>query len=248
MTTVRKGDATALPLKDESVHCVVTSPPYNVGIEYDGYDDQIDFIEYDRMAAAASREMYRVLVPGGRAWVNVMQAVPVQVNDAAVGDKPADERFPLGDLWLDALLSAGFHYRDTITWIQDSHDGACAWGSYRMPSAPNLRGCYEIILCVYKGKTWKRSPPAMKGWMEPAPPLSAVTPWTDLVRNVWTMRPERRSPGAPAPFPLELPTRCLRLSTWPGETVLDPFAGSGTTVRAARAWDRLGIGFDLGGE
>ena len=66
----------------------------------------------------------------------------------------------------------------------------------------------------------------------------------DLVRNVWTMRPERRRDDAPAPFPLALPARAIRLSTWPGELVVDPFAGSGTTMRAAEELGRPALGFD----
>ena len=70
--------------------------------------------------------------------------------------------------------------------------------------------------------------------------------WTSLVSNVWKMQPEARGPGDhPAPYPEELAMRAIRLSTWPGETVLDPFMGSGTTLMAARALGRKAIGIEL---
>ena len=228
---VQHGDARDLPLDDASVACVVTSPPYNMDIEYgDHYVDRLDWNEYGRLAVEASREIERVLVPGGRAWVNVPPAAPggrygSRVNVAAG--------------WADALEGAGLNYRDTVVWIQDSHDAACAWGSWRRPTAPNLRGSYELILSFYKGD-WKRVDPTEEGYTDEG------EDWPDLVRNVWTMQPARRRDGAPAPFPEELPARCIRLSTFPGETVLDPFAGSGTTLRAAESLGRVGLGFDLG--
>ena len=238
--TVRLGDATNVTeVADESVSCIVTSPPYNVGIEYgEHYDDTQDWIEYSHMVLHSAREMHRVLVSGGRAWVNVMPSVPVGL----------DSRINLSGIWLDAFWKAGFGYRDTVIWIQDSHDGGCAWGSWRLPSAPNLRGGYEVILCVFKDH-WKcKLPRADTGVvaLDQQDDNLAATPWTDVVRNFWNIRPERRRPDAPAPFPPELPARCIRLSTWPGETVLDPFCGSATTIKAAEALGRVGIGFDLG--
>lgn len=232
---VVRGDATHLPLADESVHCVVTSPPYNVGIEYHDYDDHLPWSDYFEMAQRSSNEMDRVLVPGGRAWVNVMPSVPVEGVPA---------RLNLGRLWAQALHDAGLHYRDTVIWKQDSHDGGTAWGSWLRPSAPNLRGSYEIILCVFK-HPYKRTPPdALKGWQAPREELGGD--WTDLCRNVWELQPARPNNDAPAPFPIELPARAIRLSTWPGEVVLDPFAGSGTSLRAASNLGRVGVGIDIG--
>jgi DNA modification methylase len=61
---------------------------------------------------------------------------------------------------------------------------------------------------------------------------------------VWRIRPARRN-GHPVPFPVELACRVIRLSTWPRETVLDPFAGSGTTLEAARRLGRRAIGIEV---
>lgn len=232
---VRFGDARKLPLADESVHCVVTSPPYGVGVAYDDYTDVSPTNAlYQDLVTESTREMARVLVPGGRVWLNVMPSVPL-VDEAS--------RYPLHEVWADGLRDAGLMYRDTVIWIQDAFDGACGWGSWRKPSAPNLRGAYEVILCYFKPPYRRETPQEWKGWSDDADEIGGA--WQDLTRNVWSMRPARRRPDAPAPFPAELPQRCIRLSTWPGEVVLDPFAGSGTTVEVARSLDRIGIGFDV---
>lgn len=233
------GDATSMPLKTQSVHCIVTSPPYNVSIPYEGYDDQLPWVDYRRMAIDASREMARVLVPGGRVWLNVQGVTPIGKGDNS-------RRYALGALWHTCLAEAGLFFRDEIAWIQDSYDGGCAWGSWLQPSAPNTRGSWEKILCFYRGPSWKRDTPLdWKGWRAPREELGGE--WMDLCRNVWKLPPVPRKFG-PAPFPVELPARAIRLSTWPGEVVLDPFVGTGQTLRAAASLDRIGIGFDISPE
>jgi site-specific DNA-methyltransferase (adenine-specific) len=105
--------------------------------------------------------------------------------------------------------------------------------------APNLRGDWESILVAASGE-WERRPPAgLEDWRD------GVGGWAALCSTVWNLRPEHRdSDGHPAAFPLELARRAIRLSTWPDETVLDPFAGSGTTLRAARQLGRRAIGIE----
>lgn len=232
---VSRGHAGALQLPDESVHCVVTSPPYNCGIEYEGYNDQRAWSEYVRsLVVPASREIERVLIPGGRAWVNV----PVNGPPDQFGG-----RMNVAGLWQNALQEGTrLRYRDTIVWKQDAHDGGTQWGSWLRPSAPNLRGEYEVILCFFKGHWTRPNPGAIE-----LPRQDLGGDWTDLCRNVWTL-PTVRSKFSPAAFPIELPARAIRLSTWPGEVVLDPFGGSGTTAEAADILGRVGISIDVSAE
>jgi site-specific DNA-methyltransferase (adenine-specific) len=95
-----------------------------------------------------------------------------------------------------------------------------------------------VILAAYKD-TWAReAPDGFEGWRD------ENGAWTSLVSNVWRMQPEQRN-GHPAPFPLDLPTRAIRLSTWPGETVFDPFMGQGSTLRAAKDLGRKAVGVEI---
>lgn len=241
-------DSRKIPLRDEVVACVVTSPPYNVGIPNypSGYKDWAPWTVYYAKARLWAREMGRILVPGGRCWLNIQPTVPETPGI------PSGARVNLMHLWMEALTEAGLTYRDTIAWVQDSFDGACAWGSWCRPSAPNLRGSHEMILLYHKGP-WKRTPtPALSKWQDDREGLGGD--WVDLVRNVWKINPANNATGneayrgkkAVAAYPIELPARAIRLSTWPHELVVDPFAGRGTTGWAAEALGRRSVLLDVG--
>lgn len=221
-----------------------------------GYADHLPWIVYAAKARLWAKEMYRIATAGGRVWLNVQQTVPMVVGEVG------GERVNLAHLWMEALSAAGFAYRDTIVWVQDNFDGQCAWGSWLTPSAPNLRGSSELILLYYKGE-WKRECPPVfkgrkmggvlvKGWKDPRVGLGGD--WVDLVRNVWTISPANKTDGRrvpdpnnwPAAFPIEVPARAIRLSTWPNELVCDPFSGRGTTGWAAEQLGRRSVLLDLG--
>lgn len=245
---VHLGSATYLPLPDESVDCIVTSPPYNLGMDYSGVSDSYEATEYVDLAIESVRQMWRVTKPGARVWLNLLHVAP-QFDDleklrAARLDPEAPRAAKLDwrkdpfDVWRRALDMFGFKYRDTVAWIQPGFDQATAWGSMLSPNAPNLRGRWEPIGLFFKG-TWARGRTERNDltWDE-------FSVWT---RNVWEIRTEYRR-GHPAPFPEEIPRRAIKLSTWPGDVVLDPFCGSGTTLKVAKDLGRIGIGFDLSPE
>lgn len=236
------------------VPCIVGSPPYNVAIPNypSGYDDHRPWHIYRSYAHLWAIQIYHSLEIGGRCWINVQPTVPM------VPGEPAAGRVNLAQIWHEALVKAGLDYRDTVFWIQDNFDGACAWGSWRQPSSPNLRGGYEVILSYYKIR-WQR--PMPKEWKgKPQPRHGPGGDWTDLVRNVWKINPA--NPGTwhhkveggksatkrnlPALYPIEVPLRCIRLSTWPGEWVVDPWAGHCTTGYAADQLERPSLMVDLG--
>jgi len=163
MRVVINGSATDLPLLDESVATVVTSPPYNVGIENkqglaEYGHDLLPWESYVELANSTATEIERVLIPGGRAWVNIQATVPLDSSSPKQRG-----RMNLCHIWESALLLAGLSYRDTVVWLQDSHDGGCAWGSWGMPSSPNLRGGHEFVLVYYKPH------PDTDGWKRPTP-------------------------------------------------------------------------------
>jgi DNA modification methylase len=233
--TLYCADLRAVDLPVASVAAVVTSPPYNVGLDYDTTPDALDWLAYGQLATEAADLMARVLVDGGRAWVNTAVSVPAE-PDGSVRARGCKCRVMLAQRWADTLADAGIVPVDQIAWCSARGAGT-AWGSWESPAAPNLRGDWESILVAANG-AWERPAPAgLEDWHD------TVGGWAALCSTVWQIPPAARN-GHPAPFPLELARRCIRLSTWPDETVLDPFAGSGTTLVAARQLGRRAIGIE----
>lgn len=228
--TWHRGDAAHLPLPDDSVPCIVTSPPYNVGIDYPAYSDSLPWGAYWAKARSWAKEMARVLQPGGRLWLVIAPTVP------KVPGEPGGERVAFASRWTETLLVRELAYRDQIIWRQQP-DGACAWGSWLLPSAPNVRGRYEVVLSFYK-EPYKRPYPSQvfrgtknrEGWRDADDDFGG--PWTDLVTNVWDVKQTTGKGRYPGSYPPELAARCIRLSTWPNELVVDPFAGGGATGQA----------------
>jgi site-specific DNA-methyltransferase (adenine-specific) len=223
----------------EIAAAVVTSPPYNVGIGYGG-DDEADALawpDYRALAGDVAGLMARALVPGGRAWVNTAVSVPeVPGPGGHHSGRTTKRRVLLAHLWATALGAAGMELVDQVAWSSLRGSGT-AWGSWQSPAAPNLRGDYEVLTIACR-HGWERRPPSgAEGWRD------TLGGWPALCSTVWQIAPARRD-GHPAPMPVEVARRAIRLSTWPGEIVLDPFAGSGTTLLAARQLGRQAIGIE----
>ena len=217
----------------EGVACCVTSPPYNVAIEYADHDDAMPWVEYERLAGAACSLVARSLVVGGRAWVNV---VPIIEAAGSVDGEPV--RRSLLRTWLNAATSSGLGVWDTVAWTSPGRSGGTAWGSWERPTAPNLRGDWEAVIVAYRDQWQRSAPEGQEAFRDQS------GDWQNLCKNVWRIPPERRTEH-PAPFPVELAQRCIRLSTWPGEVVFDPFMGSGSTLLAARLLGRRAVGVEL---
>jgi DNA modification methylase len=240
--TIHNGRADdSWPVHPGSASCVVFSPPYNVGLDYDQGDDLDEWAAYESMAFNVCSEAAKALHEAGRCWVNVTPIVPATPIPA--GDhsgRGSNPRVSLMAIWHHALALAGLDVWDYVAWTSPRGPG-CAWGSWASPAGPNMRGEWEVIIVAYKG-TWSRQTPARwHGWKDDGD-------WMPLTKNVWTITPEHRGDATgnhPAPFPLELAARAIRLSTWPDDLVIDPFMGSGTTLRAAKDLGRRAIGIDV---
>jgi DNA modification methylase len=215
---------TMTELPDCSVHLMVTSPPYNVGKDY---DEDLSLEEYLAFLERVWKETYRVLVPGGRACVNI----------ANLGRKPY---LPLHSLLITNLLSLGFLMRGEIIWNKAaSASPSTAWGSWRSAGNPTLRDVHEYIL-VFCKETFKRQNPHKRE--------STISrdEFLEYNKSVWNFAAEpARKIGHPAPFPVELPRRLIQLYTFENEIILDPFMGSGQTAIAARKSNRHFIGYEI---
>lgn len=219
-------------LPDNCVHLMVTSPPYNVGKEY---DEDFTLDEYLAFLERVWREVWRVLVPGGRACINI----------ANLGRKPY---LPLNAFIARQMYDIGFLMRGEIIWNKAGHASpSTAWGSWQSPSNPTLRDVHEYIL-VFSKQRFGRS----KKRPGDAPDREATISRDDFLehtKSVWTFPPEpARRVGHPAPFPVELPRRLIELYTFAGEVVLDPFMGSGQTAIAALRTDRRYVGYEVSPE
>ncbi len=200
-------------LPSNCVHLMVTSPPYNVGKEY---DEDLSLSEYMGLIEEVMREVYRVLVWGGRACFNV----------ANLGRRPY---IPLHAYLIQVFEEIGFLLRGEIIWDKgDAVSGSStAWGTWMSAVNPTLRDQHEYIIVLSKG-SFKR----VRG--EGKEDTITREEFLEYTRSVWRFPPESaRRVGHPAPFPEELPRRCIQLYTFSGDVVLDPFAGSGTTCVAA---------------
>ncbi|MDA8400904.1 MAG: site-specific DNA-methyltransferase [Actinomycetota bacterium] len=203
--------------------CVVTSPPYNVGVGYDTCDDALPDSSYRELAEVATRLMADTLgTTDGRAWVNVGVA---RLH-----------------LWLDALASADLAEHNVVCWDYGIATSETAWGSWQSPSAPHLRHGWEPVICATAGRWARSAPEGMRAFRD------GLGAWPVLCRDIWRIPPGASTRSEhPAVMPAALATRCIRLSTWPAEVVLDPFAGSGTTLVAAKALGRRAVGVEASG-
>lgn len=209
-------------LPDDSVHLMITSPPYNVGKDYDA---DLTLSEYVDLLSDVMAEVYRVLVEGGRACINI----------ANVGRSPY---IPLHLYLTEIAHACGFFMRGEIIWDKGASAGtSCAWGSWQSSSNPVLRDVHEYILVFCKG-TFKRHPILQNS--------IGRDDFLESTKSIWRFpSASAKKANHPAPFPVELPLRLIHLYSYVGDTVLDPFMGSGTTAEAALTTGRHYVGYEI---
>lgn len=212
-------------IPDNGVSLAFTSPPYNVGKDY---DDDISLVEYLELIQRVGAEVYRVLRPGGRYVVNI----------ANLGRKPY---IPMHAFFYNIHMQVGFLPMGEIIWQKaKGASGNCAWGSWLSATAPRLRDIHEYLL-VFTKQAFAR-------------PLKGVSDigkdeFLEATLSVWQIPPARaKKIGHPAPFPVELASRVIRLYSFKDEVVLDPFMGSGSTCVAAIKTGRRYLGYDISAE
>jgi site-specific DNA-methyltransferase (adenine-specific) len=235
------GDARHMAaIKDGSVALVVTSPPYFAGKQYeeelerDGIPSS--YAEYIGMLEAVFAECKRKLEPGGRIAVNV----------ANLGRKPY--RSLSADV-ID-ILQNRLHLllRGEVVWRKgEGSAGNCAWGSFRSAANPGLRDITERIVIASKGRFDRATNRAQRSRLGlPAQNTVDADEFMAATLDVWEIPPESaRRVSHPAPFPIALPERLIRLYTYENDLVLDPFLGSGSTLVAASRLGRRYVGYDL---
>lgn len=229
-------------IPSESVHLMVTSPPYyNAPFDYpDLFKDYDEFLELVRVV---SKELYRVLAPG---------RVAAYVTDDML---VKGEKYPVVSDVTRIMIESGFRYRDKIVWVKPKgytrisrRSGLVLQNPYPMYFYPD--NIQESIIIFQKGRFDYKSARKLDHRIRDASKIDTheynEDEWYLTVWNITNVLPlQGRLEEGIAAFPEEIPRRLIRLFTYVGETVLDPFLGSGTTMKVARELRRNCWGYEI---
>jgi len=219
-------------ISDDMVSLTVTSPPYNVKINYDNSEDNLSYEGYLNWLKDVFTKVFRVTREGGRCIINIDSVTNRQE------DRDQEYIRCIYAHLYNMMKEIGWKYRAEICWYKQNAAGKkTGWGSYMACSSPIIRRNHEYIL-IWSKNDWR-----LDGDME----LSDMTKkeFCDYVLSTWFITPEtKRTSGHPAPFPEKLAHRLIKLFSYREDVVLDPFNGSGTTTAVAASLARKWIGID----
>jgi len=208
-----------------SFDLTITSPPYNVGLEYKGSSDTMSYKDYLTFTKSWLENVYKWTADTGRLCLNI----PLDKNKQGKRSMGADITM--------IAKRIGWNYQTTIIWNEGNISRHTAWGSWLSASAPSVIAPVELIVVFSKG-VWKRNRPG----------ISTIhkEEFMEWVKGIWSFNGESaKRIGHPAPFPRELPKRCIKLFSYKQDAVFDPFAGSGTTLLEALSQNRNAYGIEI---
>jgi site-specific DNA-methyltransferase (adenine-specific) len=207
---------------DESIHLTVSSPPYNVGMAYETKTELSIYLGFIKKVLS---EVYRVTVNGGRVVINI----------GNTGRKPY---IPMTTYYTNIMEKLGFLHRGIVVWDKGASAGKkTSWGSWMSASNPSLRDINEFILCFSKGRMDRE---------DVGESDLSRDEFLCYTESIWKINAASATRiGHPAPFPVELPYRVIKLYSFKNDVVLDPFMGSGTTAVAALKTERHYVGYEL---
>ena len=214
-------------IESQSVDLFVTSPPYNVNVEYGSSNDNLSYDEYLNFSGEWLRKCYDLCRSDGRMCLNI----PLDKNKGGQQSVCAD--------FTTIAKSIGWRYHSSIIWNEGNVSRRTAWGSWLSASAPYVIAPVETIVILYK-ESWKKTSSVGTSDIE----RQEFIDWTN---GLWSFNGQSKkgAGGHPTAFPLELPKRCIKLFSFVGDTVFDPFVGSGSSLIAASILRRRGIGVEI---
>jgi len=228
-------------MKEEEVHLVVTSPPYWTLKRYDDIEGQLGIIEdYERFLEELDKvwiKCFNALIPGGR--------LVVVVGDVCLARRKYGRHriMPLHASIQEHCRKIGFDLLTPIIWYKITNASLEASGGrfFGKPYESNciIKNDIEYILFMRKPGGYRTPDTLMR--------VLSIIPEKEhheFFQQIWTMN-GAPTKNHPAPYPLELAERIVRMFSFVGDTVLDPFLGTGTTLLAAEKWGRNGVGYEI---
>lgn len=235
-------------IPNESVTLVVTSPPYwnvrDYGSTQIGFNQS--YQEYIEALNRVWKECIRVLQPNGKISINV-QPLPISA------EKSGFNRRIIKNIMFEIekfMFQEGLFLSGMVYWNKAPYINNVSWGSYPKPTNIAVNTAFEQIFTFVKpGKTRKiedkkllsKSKLSKDEWRHWAVRMI----WDDISPIIKINSKGENKFGHSAPFPEDIPYRLIKMHTIEGETVLDPFLGSGTTLKMTRLTNRMGIGFEI---